>query len=158
MAVRYGLLPPETPVAPAVMWAWGRFMRSSDARALAPEDQVVANLQSWVAQRWGVTIREVGTPGGSQKAEGWFDEDAVYILREGLRGAAGNILTEEATASILRGKEFLQRTEKDVRPYIRYIKGLGKIQAYALKRSEFGREAGASDNVVAYPAGGRYAV
>ncbi|GJE00572.1 bifunctional DNA primase/polymerase [Methylobacterium isbiliense] len=154
MAVAYGLLPRETPVRSCVAWAWGRFSKSSDARALDPEEQALAALRAWVAQRWGVTIREVGAQGGSREAEGWFDEDAVYVLREKLRAAAGNVMTEEATAGLLRRDGLLWREEKDGRPYLRYVKGLGKVQAYALKRPEFGREAA---NVVQYPSQGRAA-
>lgn len=140
MAKRYGLLPPETSVVGSVDWAWGRFMKSSDARALDPQEQVIANLRSYIVQRWAVTVRHVGSGGGAQRAEGWFDDVAVYIPRESLRLAAGNVLTEEATAGILHERGMLDRTEGDGRLYVRYVKGLGKMNAYALLRRDFGRE------------------
>lgn len=140
MAVRFGLLPEETSVAGCVAWAWGRFMNSSDARALDPREQVVANLQAYILQRWAVTIRHVASGGGAQKAEGWFDTGIVYLPRETLRAAAGNIMTEEATAGVLNDRELLAKTEGDGRLHVRYVKGIGKANAYALKRSEFGRE------------------
>ncbi|ACL58967.1 bifunctional DNA primase/polymerase [Methylobacterium nodulans] len=156
LAVSYRLLPAETPVAAAVAWAWNQFMHSSDARALDPEEQVVANLRAWVVQRWNVTLREVGASGGGpREAEGWFDEDAVYVLREKLRAAAGNVMTEEATAGVLRRNALLFKEEKDGRPYLRYVRGLGKVQAYALKRPDFGREV--FTNIVDYPGQGRFA-
>lgn len=140
MAMRYGLIPKEASIAGCVDWAWRQFMKSSDARALDPREQVVANLRSYVLARWAVTIRHVGSGGGAQKAEGWFDNAMVYLPRETLRVAAGNIMTEETTAGILAEKELLGKTEGDGRLHIRYVKGVGKTNAYALKRSEFGRE------------------
>ena len=139
MAVRFGLLPAEASIVGSVDWAWGRFMRSSDARALDPQEQVIANLQSYILARWAVTIRHVNSGGGAQKAEGWFDGTTVYLPRETLRIAGGNVMTEEATAGILKDREFLTKTEDD-RLYTRYIRGVGKMQAYALKRTSFGRD------------------
>lgn len=139
MAMRFGLLPPETSVQGSIGWAWGRFMLSSDARALDPRQQLIANLQSYILARWAVTIRHANSGGGAQKAEGWFDNATVYLPRETLRAAGGNIMTEEAVAGILQEKDLLSKTEGD-RLYTRYVKGVGRIQAYALKRTAFGRD------------------
>ena len=49
MAVTFELVPAETPVKEAVQWAWDRFKRSSDAAALDPDAQTIANLQRWIA-------------------------------------------------------------------------------------------------------------
>lgn len=141
MAIRFGLLPAEASVAGSVDWAWSRFMRSSDARALDPQEQVIANLQSYILARWAVTIRHINSGGGAQRAEGWFDTSTVYLPRETLRMAAGNVMTEEATASILKDRDLLSHTERDrAALYVRYVRGVGKTTAYALKRSHFGRE------------------
>jgi Domain of unknown function (DUF927)/Toprim domain len=56
LAKAFCLLPAETKVAEAVQWARHRFGASSDALALPP-NQVVAALRTWIAERWGVTVK-----------------------------------------------------------------------------------------------------
>jgi len=57
MAVRFELITAGTPVKEAVQWAWERFKRSSDAAALDPDAQTIANIHRWIAERWDVTLR-----------------------------------------------------------------------------------------------------
>ncbi len=59
LAKDFGLIPEDTNVTAIVAWAWGRFKKSSDAVALDPEAQVVANLQRWIAERWGSSIHSL---------------------------------------------------------------------------------------------------
>lgn len=140
LAKASGLLPEETNIKDAVIWAWQRFLASPDAAPLAPEEQIVANLRGWVAERWAVTIKDVNMESGVNNREtvGCFDEAAVYIPKSRLREAAGNTMPEGQIASILDRLGLLARTEKD-RRIIRYVPKVGKMLAYALKREHFGR-------------------
>jgi hypothetical protein len=69
----------------------------------------------------------------------WFDDIAIYIPKGTLREAAGNSVRESEAASILARRGLLaKRTERD-RLYVRHIPKVGRIDAYALSRSQFGR-------------------
>lgn len=154
LAVRFGLLPDWTNVAGSVLWGWARFARSSSAMVLDPKAQVIANLRTWVLRRWNSTIRSVTDTGlATIKAEGWYDEGAVYVLREHFREAIGNTMTEEAAAKILVDEDLIAKREQD-RPFTRYVRGVGKVQCYAVKRPEFGRQAdGSGTSFKVYPGG-----
>jgi len=52
LAAGFSLLPDKTQIKEAVQWAWGNFLRSSDAAPLDPEVQLISNLQTWIAERW----------------------------------------------------------------------------------------------------------
>src|SRR6185295_4645573 len=79
-----------------VRWAWERFQRSSDAEALTPDEQAIASLRAWIAERWDVTIKSVdsGADGFDRKlnnreAVAWYDEAAIYVPAQRLREASG---------------------------------------------------------------------
>lgn len=141
LAKSFGLLPGTTAVKEAVRWGWDRFRQSSDAAALDPETQTVARIRTWIAERWGVTIKSVDAESGLNNREtlAWFDNTAIYIPKGTLREAAGNNLRESEVASILARRGLLaKRTESD-RLYVRFVPKVGRVEAYALSRSEFGR-------------------
>ncbi len=141
LAKSFGVIPAAAAVQDVVTWGWNRFRQSPDASVLDPEAQVVGLIRSWIAQRWGVTVKTVDAETGVNNREtiAWYDRNIVYIPKERLREAAGNGLRESQVASVLDRRGMLaKRTEKD-RLYVRYIPKIGRIDAYALRRSEFGR-------------------
>jgi putative DNA primase/helicase len=143
LAKRTNVLPDAVDVDAAVSWAWKRFMGSSNARVLSPEEDAVAGLNSWIAGNWDVTVKSTSEEAhGSREALGWYDEDAVYIRREHLRTAAGGVLKEANIAAILdRGGLLFKKSDASHR-YVKFVKRIGAVQAYALSRSKFGRRSG----------------
>ncbi|CAA7614957.1 DUF927 domain-containing protein [Magnetospirillum sp. SS-4] len=146
LAQEFGLLPSFIDIETPVRWAWSRFQKSSDAEALTPGDQVVSMLRAWIAERWDVTIKAVdaGEYGFDRKhnnreAVAWYDRDAIYIPAHRLREAAGETLKAAQISRILTDRDMLARRGDEKRAAIRYIPGIGRIDAYALKRSELGR-------------------
>ena len=53
------MIPPSADVRAAVLWAWNRFLDSSEAVALDPVEQAVSNLRTWIAAGWDVTVKSV---------------------------------------------------------------------------------------------------
>jgi phage/plasmid primase-like uncharacterized protein len=141
LAQRFGLLPPEIAIEDAVKWAWGRFSQSSDAAVLDPEDHVVANLQTWIAERWAVTIKNVDSEGATNNREAvaWFDDAAIYIPKNRIREASGNALKESEIGAILARRELLASKPEADRFYVRWVPKVGRVGAYALRREKFGR-------------------
>jgi hypothetical protein len=81
---------------------------------------------------------------------GWFDDTAVYIPKGTLREAAGNSLRESEVASNLARRGLIaKRTESD-RFYVRFVPKVGRVEAYALSRSQFGRCSDATDPDTAF--------
>jgi hypothetical protein len=141
LAKNFGLIPSTTAVKEAVQWAWNRFRQSSDAAALDPETQTIAQLRAWIAERWGVTIKDVNAQSDINNREtvAWFDERAVYMPKDRLREAAGSSLRESEVASILDRRGMLAKKTEGDRLYVRFVPRVGRVTAYALCRSEFGR-------------------
>jgi len=141
LAKGFGIIPEKAPVQEAVVWAWGRFQQSSDSLALDPEAQVVANLRRWIAERWDVTLKSTKAPGGVNNREtiAWYDETSIYIPKERIREATGNVLKESHIGAMLDRRSLLaQRAEAD-RFCVRWVPQVGKVTCYALRRSELGR-------------------
>ena len=146
LAKAFRLLPAETKVAEAVQWGWQRFGASSDALALDPPAQVVAALRTWIAERWGVTVKptEPGADGfgnprlNNRESVGWYDDDAVYVPTRRIREAAGSSLKEQEIARILDERGLLAAHERG-RLTVRYVPKVGHVQCYALRRDAFGR-------------------
>jgi hypothetical protein len=139
LAKGFGILPADTPVSEVVGWAWKRFETSSDAVALTPEEQAVGNLRQRIAELWGVSIRNVSEVSGNKEAIGWFDDDAIYIPVTRIREMAGSTLKGQLIAQVLNGRGLLARRHDAKRLALRTIPMIGKVDCYALKRSEFGR-------------------
>ena len=159
LAKTFRLIPPATAVQDAVQWGWDRFRHSSDATALDPEAQVIGSIRGWIAERWDVTIKNVDAGSGvnNREAVAWYDDSIVYIPKTRIREAAGSGLRESQVASILERRGMLgKRTETD-RLYVRFIPRVGRVQSYALRRSEFGRSERTSDtDIYTVLAGGRH--
>ena len=141
LAKKFQVLPDTLDVNAIVQWAFRHFQESNDAVALTPGLQAEANLRTWISERFGSSIHPT-TPRYEirhRDAVGWYDEDAVYIPRERLREAAGTNLKEKQIALHLDAAGHLARREDEKRRYVRYVRGVGHVDCYALRRPEFGR-------------------
>lgn len=148
LAKRFGLLDEAVPVGDAVTWAWIRFETPSDGLALSPGDQAINNLRRWIAERWDVTIKPIGDthPVGNgdlrsnnREAVGWYDADTVYLPISRAQEAAGGTVKDQFLAQLLQDRGLLARRHDARRAAVRWIPGVGKFDAYALPRAEFGR-------------------
>ena len=147
LAKSFGLIPKETNLVDAVGWAWRQFLASTDAIALKPEQQVVANLRTWIQSNWDVTIKSVevnataigGMRPNSREAFGWYDEETVYVQTDRIIDAAGGVMNKGQIAKILDVGRFLTRRGSAKRIAVTYVPQIGHAQCYALRRSEFGR-------------------
>jgi hypothetical protein len=143
IAISLGILPANTPISDAAQWGWEQFQHSSDAAVLDPETQMISHLSQWIFERWDVTIKRVNVDHGinNREALAWYDDEAVYIPKRRIREATGNLLKEnEIGAALHRASLLARRTETD-RYYVRWVPKLGKVDAYALSRQQFGRSA-----------------
>jgi hypothetical protein len=146
LAKAFRLLPADTNIAEAVQWGWQRFGASSDALALDPPAQVVAALRTWIAERWGVTVKPTEPSAdrfdnsrvNNRESVGWYDDDVVYVPTRRIREAAGSTLKEQEIARILDGRGLLAAHERG-RLTVRYVPKVGHVQCYALRRDAFGR-------------------
>jgi Domain of unknown function (DUF927)/Toprim domain len=140
---------PAADVRKAVLWAWERYLGSSEAVALDPAEQVLSHLRTWIAERWDVTVKSVDAawddPDGrrvnNRETVAWYDADAVYIPTTRLREAAGNVLTEREIAQALDKQGLLARRNDSRRIALRRVPNVGRVDAYALRRDQFGRAA-----------------
>jgi PAS domain-containing protein len=139
LAKAFNLLPASMEVSEAVNWAWCRFLGSSDAVVLNPEDQAIGNIIRWIAERWGVTIRHVDGDGGTRDTVAWHDDRAVYLPTERIREAAGGALKEQQISRVLNDRGLLAKRTDAKRLAVRYVPKVGYVQAYALSRAHFGR-------------------
>ena len=147
LAKRFALIPATTRVTEAVQWAWDHFKTSSDATVLAPETQAIASLRGWIAERWGVTIKNVDSEGGVNNREtiAWYDDAAIYIPRNRVREAAGGALKESHIGAVLDRRGLLAAKPREDRFCIEWVPKVGKVTAYALRRQEFGRSGHIAD-------------
>jgi hypothetical protein len=129
--------------------AWGRYLGSSEAIALDPAEQTVSHLRTWIAERWDVTVKSVdaawddldGRRLNNRETFAWYDADTVYVPTTRLREAAGNVLTEREVAQALDQRGLLTRRHDERRIALRRVPNVGRIDAYALRRDQFGRPA-----------------
>jgi hypothetical protein len=139
-AVAFGILPQETDINGAGRWAWEQFASSREAEALDVERRVLANLRLWVAERWDATIkRNTLTDLNTRDALAWYDEYAVYIPTARIAEAAGDTLSAPAIGNLLDRRDLLARRDNARRVALKRVPLIGRVQNYALKRSEFGR-------------------
>lgn len=136
-----GVLPQHAEVHKAVYWAWERFRQSRDSDVLSPEDHALAKLRQYIAERWGVTIKDVkdySGYSGSREAVGWYDDDAVYIPKDRILEATGGVFKETHIGALLKRQNVLAKHERD-RFTWPHVPKIGGVKCYALKRSEVGR-------------------
>jgi hypothetical protein len=106
-------------------------------------------LRAWIAERWDVTIKAVDAGDYSfdrklnnREAVAWYDRDTIYIPAHRLREAAGETLKAAQISKILIDRDMLARRHSDKRAIVRFVPGIGRVDAYAMKRSELGRSGG----------------
>ncbi len=141
LAISFGVIPGNADdVIHAVRWAWMNFRASSDAEPLDAERQAINHLRTWAAERWNVTVCNIQCEPRHQKAEAWFDDQAVYIPKGRLVEAGGGMLRQSQIAAILlRGGMLIKRGD---RMYARYVPGVGRLDAYAIRLELFEQLAG----------------
>jgi hypothetical protein len=147
LAKSFGIIPTWATLRESVIWAWDRFQQSSDSIALDPEAQAISNLRRWILERWDVLLKPTTAAGGINNREtlAWHDETAIYIPKDRIREATGNVLKESQIGAMLNRLGLLaQRGEPD-RYTVRWVPRLGKLICYALRRSEFGPSNSAVD-------------
>ena len=141
LARKFGVLPDVVDVENAVRWAWAKFNTSTDAAALDPETQAVANLRAWVAERWNTEVQptepEDGVRTANRNALGWYDDDAVYIPAHRIVEAAGGTLKEVEIGRALDAQGLIAKRKAADCYFLAYVPKIGKLKAYALHRSEF---------------------
>jgi hypothetical protein len=139
LAKTLGVLPEHAAVRDAVEWAWDRFLRSSDSRVLDPEAQSVDNLRRYIAEKWDVSIKSITDDAGTKEAVGWYDDTAVYIPKDRIREATGGVLKELHIGGMLDRSGLLASRPEPDRFTVNWVPKVGRVKAYALRRSEFGR-------------------
>ena len=147
LAKAFGVLPSIADVRNAVLWAWERYVGSSEAAALNPAEQAISNLRTWIAERLHVTVKSTdaawddaqGKRLNNREALAWYDVEAVYIPTKRLHEAAGKVLTEREIAQALDQRGLLARRTDSRRIAVRRIPCIGRIDAYALCSEKFGR-------------------
>jgi hypothetical protein len=152
LAQDFNLLPWSVDIEAPVRWAWERFEKSSDAEALTPDEQAVALLRAWIAERWDVTIKSVDIGAESydrklnnREAVAWYDDSTIYVPAQRLREAAGETLKTQQIVKALADRDLISNRQDQRRATVRWVPKIGRIDAYALKRSEFGRRSSWTD-------------
>jgi|GEM_PF-2239626 len=147
LAQDFDLLPWSLDLEGTVQWCWERFSRSSDADALTPDEQAIANIRAWIAERWDVTIKSVDTGSdgfdrklNNREAVAWYDQAAIYLPVQRIREASGETLKAQQIVKALSDRDLLAKRTDTKRVSVRYVPQIGRIDAYALKRQEFGRQ------------------
>ena len=139
LAKEFGVLPAESDIVGAEKWGWARFCKSIEAESLDPSTQVLDNIRLWIAERWDSTCRHIGsTFHYLHKADAWYDTTTIYIPRATIGAAGGHVLSTEALVKLLNDGGQLEKRDSSRRATVRYIPGVGRITAYALKRTRFG--------------------
>ncbi|MGE3405075.1 MAG: hypothetical protein AB7K63_20985, partial [Vicinamibacterales bacterium] len=123
-----------------------RFQTSSDAEALTPDEQAIASLRAWIAERWDVTIKSVDIGAESfdrklnnREAVAWYDETAIYVPTQRLREAVGETVKAQHVVKALTDRNLLARRHDEKRAAVQWVPKVGKVQCYALRRDAFGR-------------------
>ena len=157
LAQQFGILPASVDIGRAIRWAWERFAGSTDAVALDPETQAITNLRAWIAERWGSSIHATVPDDNGRlpmrDALGWHDEDAVYIPTQRLVEAAGGALKEVEIARALSAQGFIAKKHAADCLFVSYVPKIGRVKAYALARSAFGRSSQAETQFGIYQGG-----
>lgn len=154
LAQDFDLLPWSIDIETPVRWAWERFEKSSDAEALSPDEQAIASLRAWIAERWDVTIKSVDAAAegldrhrlNNREAVAWYDQGAIYVPVQRLREAAGETLKSQQIVKALTDRDLIAARQDQRRATVRWVPKIGRIDAYALKRSEFGRRSAWADD------------
>ncbi len=141
LARQFGILPQTTSVRTAIGWAWESYTSSSGALALMPEEQAMEALRAYIARGWDVTIKDVDDRKriNNREACGWYNDETIYLPVACFREVTSSIVKERRLAKLLEERKLLSECGTDRIP-VRYIKDIGHVTSYALKREDFGRE------------------
>jgi len=137
MAQEFGVLP-KYDLAAAIHWAWDRYLKSSDAASLDPDQNCIDALRDWIARNWEVSLKNLELPSsGFRQADGWFNYDCVYILADQIVDAVGIGLKRAEIARILDRNGILTLTDSDRKTY-RRVPGMPGVTVFALDRAQMG--------------------
>jgi hypothetical protein len=138
LAREYGFLPAATDIKGAVKWGWGRFIRSTEALALAPYKRALVNLRRWIAEHWDSALKKIGSGfQNTRDAVGWYDDDAIYIPTDRMLEAVGGVLSVRPFVRKLDENGLLLRRTDDQRLAVRSVPKIGKVDVYCLDRKAF---------------------
>lgn len=141
LAVEFGILPDDVDIFGVVQWSWQRFRSSSASATLDVGALAIDNLRTWIAERWDTSIqRAQATVAKRLPTLAWYDAHVIYVPAARLVEAAGGVLKEAEIARALEDRGLIvKRKDEDCR-FVSYVPGFGRLKAYALSRSEFGRD------------------
>lgn len=136
LAKEFDILPKEIDPLKTVAWAYKNYLKSSDSSILHPRIQIIENIQSWIATRWDVTIKTLGTLqyDNNREAVGWYDNNTVYIPSSTIVEAAGSIAKKEFISKVFIEKGLLFERANSKQATINYVRGVGGGKFYALDR------------------------
>ena len=141
LAMSFRILP-QYELSDAIHWAWRKYLQSPDAASLDPVQDLLDALQAWVARTWDVTLKELSPvmpKNNSREADGWYDDNCVYILSTCIVDAVGIGLKRAQIARILDEQGLLILKDAD-RKTCRKVPGMAGVTVYALDRSRIGPE------------------
>jgi len=148
LAKAFGIIPRNALTDEESLWGWERFQQSTDSRALDPEAQALDSLRRYIAERWDVTIRHVDPSpfkSNSREVVGWYDDTAVYIPKKRMPEAIGHVLKDTQIGRLLDRQGLLAKRSESDRYTVSWVPKVGRIECYALRRSEFGRREQANE-------------
>jgi hypothetical protein len=123
------------PAVCATDWCGDYRKPSQTFSGSAQAREIAATLRTWILDRWGRTILPAAPGEITDGTDGWFDEHVVYLRRDRLCDALGGRMIEREGGLLLARGRFLGKAEADGRNYVRYVPDVGRISAYALRRS-----------------------
>jgi len=75
----------------------------------------------------------------NRKAVAWYDATAIYVPVQWLRDASGETLKAQQIVKAPVNRDLLAKRHNAHRTTVRHVPEVGRVDAYALKRQEFGR-------------------
>lgn len=76
----------------------------------------------------------------NREAVAWYDDTAIYMPVQRLREASGETLKAQQVVKALVDRSLLADRHSSKRAAVRWVPKIGRVDAYALRRSEFGRQ------------------
>jgi hypothetical protein len=139
LAQEFGVLP-AFDLAGAIKWAWNRYLVSADAASLDPDQNCIDALRDWIARNWEVSIKNLfdNSPPYRQ-ADGWFDDNCIYILADQIVDAVGIGLKRAEIARVLDRHGLLKHTDGDRKSY-RRMPGMPGVTVFCIDRTKMGPE------------------
>jgi hypothetical protein len=137
LAQRFKLLSDTLDLKGAIANLWKQFRESDSAAALNPLDEAVDNLRHAVRSKLDISIKKLplAQERNNRDAEGFYDDNAVYLSKEQLGRMSGMGPGEVARELHRRGMLIKGPGRYLLQPY---VKCLGAVPSYALSRLHFG--------------------